>query len=186
MPPKAKYTREEIVEAAFQLLREKGADALTARELADRLLTSPRPIFTAFGGMDELKSEVISKCCELYLSYCDAEKSSGKYPEYKALGMAYIRLAKEEKNVFKLLFMRDTSKEKDIPTNNFFNMGRTAVGKQLNLNTDNAGRLHTEVWIWVHGIASALATSYVDIDFDTISDMLSEVYLGLKGRYENE
>lgn len=186
MPPKAKYAREEIVESAFQLVREKGADALTARELAEKLSTSPRPIFTAFEGMNDLKAEVISRCTQLYLSFCENEKASGKYPEYKSLGMAYIRLAKQEKNIFKLLFMRDTSNENYNSQNELFNIGRTAVGNQLNLNFDSAERLHTEVWIWVHGIASALATSYVDIDFDTISDMLSEVYLGLKGRYENE
>lgn len=186
MPPKAKYTREEIIEAAFQLVREKGTDALTARELADRLSTSPRPIFTAFEGMDEVKSEVIKKCSELYLSFCESERSLGIYPEYKSLGMAYIKLAKQEKNVFKLLFMRDTSKEECKPSENLFNMGCIVVGEQLNLKMHSAERLHTEVWIWVHGIASALATSYVDIDYDTISDMLSDVYLGLKGRYENE
>ncbi|MBO5913424.1 MAG: TetR/AcrR family transcriptional regulator, partial [Clostridia bacterium] len=85
-----------------------------------------------------------------------------------------------------LLFMRDTSKEEGNPSEYLFNMGCIVVGELLNLKMHSAERLHTEVWIWVHGIASALATSYVDIDYDTISNMLSDVYLGLKGRYENE
>ncbi len=185
MPPKPKYTKEEIVEAAFQLVRENGADALTARELANKLTTSPRPIFTAFDGMEELKIEVISKCSELYLQFCEEEKCSGKYPEYKAMGMAYIRLAKYEKNVFKLLFMRDTSKE-NISSDILFDMGKSAVKRQLELGTDTAERFHAEVWIWVHGVASMLATSYLDLEFDVISDMLSDVYQSLKGRYVNE
>ncbi len=184
MPPKPKHTRKEIVETAFELVREKGADFLTARELAEKLSTSPRPIFTAFESMEELKSAVILKCSELYLSFCEEEKNSGKYPEYKALGMAYIRLAKQEKNIFKFLFMRDTSKD-NISAQPLFDLGRTTVEKQLDINVALAERIHTEVWIWVHGIASMIATSSVDLEFDIISEMLTDVYQGLKGRYSN-
>ena len=111
MPPKPKYSKDEIVEAAFLLVREKGAEALTARELADRLSTSSRPIFTAFENMTELKSAVLKKCQALFEQYMVEEKATGKYPEYKSMGMAYIKLAKQEKNVFKLLYMRDTTGE---------------------------------------------------------------------------
>ena len=54
MPPKAKYTREEIVQKAFQMTREKGIEAVAARELGKRLGTSSSPIFTAFKNMEEL------------------------------------------------------------------------------------------------------------------------------------
>lgn len=185
MPPKPKYTKEEIVETAFQIVRENGAEFLTARTIAEKLSTSPRPIFTAFEGMEDLKSAVISKCVDLYLKYCDDEKQLGKYTEYKALGMAYIKLAKCEKNVFKLLFMRDTSNEK-YAEQSLFKMGTKSLNSQLNLNLNNAAKMHTEIWIWVHGIASLLATSYIELDFDTISDMLTDVYQGLKGRFTHE
>jgi AcrR family transcriptional regulator len=185
MPPKAKYTKEEIIEAAFQLVREKGEEGLTARAIAEKLSTSPRPIFTAFGGMDDLKADVVGKCTDLYIKYCDEERGSGKFPEYKALGMAYIKLAKCEKNVFKLLFMRDTSNEK-YAEQSLFKMGTKSLNSQLNLNLNNAAKMHTEIWIWVHGIASLLATSYIELDFDTISNMLTDVYQGLKGRFTHE
>ena len=52
MPPKAKFTREEVIEAALSILRAKGRSALTARALGERLNSSARPIFTLFSGMD--------------------------------------------------------------------------------------------------------------------------------------
>lgn len=58
MPPKPKYTKEEIVTAAFELVREAGSDALTAREVGKRLSTSSSPIFTVFRDMDELREAV--------------------------------------------------------------------------------------------------------------------------------
>ena len=51
MPPKPKFTREEIVAAALSLLREQGESALTAREIGKRLGTSSSPIFTTFMDM---------------------------------------------------------------------------------------------------------------------------------------
>ena len=54
MPPKPKFTREEIVGTALDLVREKGIEALTARELGAKLGSSARPIFTVFRNMEEL------------------------------------------------------------------------------------------------------------------------------------
>ena len=39
MPPKPKYTKEEIINAALDMVREKGADSLTARDLGAKLGT---------------------------------------------------------------------------------------------------------------------------------------------------
>ena len=58
MPPKAKFTKEEIINAAFEITRRDGFDALTARSLAAELGSSPRPIFTVFSGMEEVQSAV--------------------------------------------------------------------------------------------------------------------------------
>ena len=58
MAPKNKFTREEMVAAALRVVRRKGADALTAKALAEELGTSTQPVFTCFGTMDALKTEV--------------------------------------------------------------------------------------------------------------------------------
>ena len=59
MPPKPRFTREEITEAALTLVSRKGIDALTARELGAFLGSSSRPIFTKFQNMEELYVEVV-------------------------------------------------------------------------------------------------------------------------------
>ena len=46
MPPKPKFTKEEIVAAALELVSANGIEALTARELSAYLGSSARPIFT--------------------------------------------------------------------------------------------------------------------------------------------
>lgn len=181
MPPKPKFTKDEIIEAAFQIVRERGAEALTARELGEKLSTSSRPIFTAFDGMNELKLAVLERCREMYAQFVKNEKNSGKYPEYKSMGMAYIRLAKEEKNVFKLLYMRDTTNEHFSADDSFSDATKTVM-RSLNIDSYTAERLHFEIWAWVHGVASMLATSYLSLDYDVISEMLTDVYTSLKER----
>ena len=58
MPPKPKFTREEVIDAALEIVSEKGMEALTSRDLGARLGSSARPIFTVFQNMEELQREV--------------------------------------------------------------------------------------------------------------------------------
>ncbi len=51
MPPKPKFSREDIINAAFDIMQKSGADAMTAREVGKYLGTSSTPIFTAFNDM---------------------------------------------------------------------------------------------------------------------------------------
>ena len=57
MPPSPKFTRDEIVAAALQVVSERGKEALSAREVAAVLGSSARPIFTVFSNMEELQQE---------------------------------------------------------------------------------------------------------------------------------
>ena len=61
MPPKPKFTKDEIINAAFEIVRTRGEHALTAREVGKYLKTSSSPIFTVFNDMEELKTEVARK-----------------------------------------------------------------------------------------------------------------------------
>ena len=58
MPPKPKFTKDEIVDAALDIVSRDGVEAMTAREVGERLSSSARPIFTVFGSMEELYGEV--------------------------------------------------------------------------------------------------------------------------------
>ena len=53
------------------------------------------------------------------------------------------------------------------------------------LSREEAELLHLELWVWVHGMAVMLATSYLKLDRAQVSSMLSDVYFGLLGRKEN-
>ena len=95
MPPKAKYTREQIIDAALEITREKGIDAVTARDLGARLGVSARPIFTSFENMGEVHAAVRAKAHSIYESYLSDYKDYD--PPFKRHGMQTIAFAHTHK-----------------------------------------------------------------------------------------
>ena len=179
MPPKVKITKEDIVNAAFEIVRRDGSDAINARNIANALGCSTQPVFSNFDKMEQLKLEVVKRANAMCEEYIAEEIERGEYPDYKASGMAYIRFAAEERELFKLLFMRDRSKE-DIPPNEH-NLDELIVQIQQLTGLDETGArlFHLEIWMITHGIATIMATAYLPFDLDLASRMLTDTYQGL-------
>lgn len=188
MPPKVKITKEDIITAAIQLVRANGASALNARGIAAFLNCSTQPVFSNFASMVDLEQETINTAYQMYLDFIKNEAESGKYPKYKAFGMAYIRFAKEERELFKLLFMRDRTGE-DLSPSTDFEASVQMIMEGCSVPRETAALMHMEIWSCVHGFAVMIATSFLPLDTGSVSDMISDVYHGLRTRHiykENE
>ncbi len=186
MPPKCIFTKEEIIRTALQLVRTEGMDALTARSLAQALGTSTKPIFGLFASMQALQTAVLSAADVIYQQYLLDSMQGGKYPPYKASGMGYIQFAMEEKKLFKLLFMRDRSGETIAEDRESIRPLLDLLQNNLHISEDRAYLFHLEMWLYVHGIATMLATGYLDWDMAFVSSALTDAYLGLCARFREE
>lgn len=185
MPRNFLFTKEQILNAALDLTREKGFAAVSARALGAKLGTSSQPIFGYFENMAAVQNGIIEAAGKLYRSYLNEDMASGKYPPYKASGMAYIRFAREEKELFKLLFMRDRTEEEKATVAPEADMLLDLICKQVNITRDSARLFYLEMWAYVHGIATMLATGYFDWSEELCSQSLTDMYRGLKYKYEN-
>ena len=183
MPPKVRITGEDILNAAFSLVRERGMHALNARELAMRLSCSTQPIFCNFASMEALREAVLVRANACYLAKLSEDMSAGRYPPYKASGMSYIDFAVTEPRLFECLFMRDRSGEdrtwdfQDIAP--IVEMIMQANG----FSRGEAEEFHFSMWMWVHGVAVSVVSGYMMYDEAMIAEMLSDVYFGLCARY---
>lgn len=186
MPRSFMFTKQEIINAALDLTREKGFDSVTARAMGTKLGTSHRPVFSYFDSMEELKEAILVAAEEIYQNYLKEDMASGKYPPYKASGMAYIRFAREEKELFKLLFMRDRTNEDKTKQSSEVEMLADLICKQVNISKERAMLFYLEMWTYVHGIATMLATNYYDWSEDLASQTLTDMYQGLKFKYEDQ
>lgn len=182
MPPKVKFTKEQIIQTAVCIARESGYEELSARKLSAKLGTSTKPIFGLFKNMEEVRFEVIKSAYALYNEYIYNYMQSSGCPPYKASGMAYIKFASEEREIFKLLFMRDRTKES-------FGKGLDADGildiirKNTGLDRESAEKLHIANWIFVHGIATMIVTGYLEWKDEDISEMLTLEYVSVRDKF---
>ena len=185
MPPKVKISKDQIVDAALEMVRGDGKLTLNARSLASALGCSTQPIFSNFENMETLRESVMARAYKSYFSFIERELAAEKYPPYKAFGMAYIRFAKEEKGLFKLLFMRDRTGEDLSPAPDFEASVRMIMDAN-GFSKETAMRMHMEMWVCVHGIAVMHATSFLSVDEELVSGMITDVYQGVRERLSKE
>lgn len=186
MPPSIKTTKEDIINAAVEIVRNNGAQAVNARMIASMLNCSTQPIFSNFATMEELRLAVVEKADILCQKYIQKEVESGNFPPYKASGIAYIRFAKEEKELFKLLYMRDRTGEAILEGPSLNDKMEAIVHKNTGLTGKDVKIFHLEMWAYVHGIATMFATGFFDLDWELVSRMLSDAYQGMRKQYGME
>jgi len=182
MPPKAKFTREEIIDAALKLAAEKGISSLTARELGAVLGTSTRPIFTAFQNMEEVLLEVRKAALAKFEAY--ARRAQEFTPVYKELGVQMILFAVEQPELYRLLFMTEKPEANNFD-DVFANLGDMAIlcveviQRDYELSYENARLLFKHNWIHTYAIGALIATGVCNFTQKEIQDMLSREFVAM-------
>ena len=182
MPPKSKFTKEEVVAAAVDIAERDGIDALTARTLASLLGSSARPIFTVYNSMDEVIGEVMIAVRKLYTEYVEA--GLRETPAFKGVGTAYIKFAVEHPKLFMLLFMRERDRVPDVSS--LLGVLDDSAGKILDsimvgygFDSETAQKIYLHLFTYSHGIATLIATKVCAFTAEQISTMLTEVFKGI-------
>lgn len=182
MPPKPKYTREEITAAALELVSEQGADALTARNIGDRLGVSARPVFTAFKNMEEVQQEVRKAARAMFAAYAD--KAADYTPAFKKMGMQVILFAKEQPRLFELLFMKNGGMS-HLLEEGYLNSDSTAktamemIQKDYDLSYSDARLLFHHIWIFTFGIGALFATDMCRFTDDELNELLGQNFTAM-------
>ena len=182
MPPKAKFTKEQITKAALCVVSEKGAQALTAKELGAALGTSTTPIFTVFNSMQEVQDAVMLAAMERFAEY--AHRAAHLGPVFKQIGMQMILFAKEEPKLYQLIFMSSISEAQTFD-DIYAHLGSLAdecldvLQKDYDLSKDNAKTLFEHVWIHTFGIGALCATGVCDFSHEQIAQMLTQDFTAM-------
>jgi AcrR family transcriptional regulator len=189
LPPAQKYSRDEIIKTAINLLRKEGIAGITARGLGAELGTSSRPIFTAFKNMEEVHGETALAVRALYNGY--VEKGLSEELAFKGVGQQYIRFAREEPRMFELLFMK--AGEAPFTLDNVLpaiddNSERilASIQEPYRLSREQSYRLYQNMWIFTHGIACLCATGVTSLSEDEVNHRLTEVFTGLLIKIKSE
>ena len=178
MPPKAKFTKAEIIEAALNIVRADGYEALTSRALGTYLGSSARPIFTVFKNMEEVQQDMIKSAKALYKEYVN--KGLTTEPPFKGVGTQYILFAVNEPKLFQLLFMTEQKQIPDLSgvlplIDESYEQILNSIVDGYGFSTEKAEWLYKHLWIYTHGIATLCATKMCRVTDDEISKMMTEV-----------
>ena len=182
MPPKPKFTKEEIVAAALELVSEKGIEALTARELGVRLGSSARPIFTVFNSMEEVQAEVRAAALKRFESY--AEKAMHYTPVFKQVGMQMILFAIEEPKLYQLVYMSENAGATDFEgivdrLGDVAQLCVDVIQRDYSLSEKDAKALFEHVWIYTFGIGALCATGMCRFSQEEIIQMLGQDFMAM-------
>lgn len=182
MPPKPKFTKEEIVTAALELVSEKGIEALTARELGVRLGSSARPIFTVFNSMEEVQAEVRTAALKRFEGY--AEKAMHYSPVFKQVGMQMILFAIEEPKLYQLVYMSENAGATDFESiverlGDVAQLCVDVIQRDYGLSAEDAKTLFEHVWIYTFGIGALCATGMCRFSQEEIIQMLGQDFMAM-------
>lgn len=159
MAPKNKFTKEEMVNAALQVVRLNGIDRLTAKTMADELGTSTQPIFTAFGSMDTVRQEVYDSAIRLYDKYTTAGLKE-KIP-FLGVGMQYIRFAWDEPELYRFLFLTRTQNNKYSAMTAMRRLQalvRPTLMNVYHITAEEADIYFRDLWFVVHSLSTLIVT----------------------------
>lgn len=180
MPPKVKFQKEEIVSAALEIVREKGIDALTARETAAKLGVSTRPIFTYFDTMDQLKGEVYACAKHIYRDYI--ERGLTEPIANLGVGKQYIRFAKEEPELFRLLYLTKPvgAIGGAIDALRFSQeLVRDSIMKIYRMDAATADSYFRDLWLIGFSLCTLIVTDECPYTDEEISDIFTEFSLSV-------
>ena len=155
MPPKEKYKREAIIDAAFELVKEKGFEQLSARNIAAKLGCSTQPIYSSFNSIEELEQEVVERIKKwaqsIILNFEDDES------HFLSVGLGYFSFARQEPLLFSSLFVKGRWKWNFSEEDPFFRPILEKMKKDVflkDLGNEKLAELFRDLFIYTHGLAT--------------------------------
>ena len=185
MPPSVRFTKEEIVEAAVHVTRKGGIGSLTARSLAAELGASTRPMFTYFDSMDALKREVHEAAKTLYRAY--VERGLAEPIPFLGVGQSYVRFAKDEPELYKLLFLEKPSNAGGGAMEALAlsqDLVRESLMRIYRMDAEQADCYFRDLWLVAYSFATLIVTDDSPYTDEQMSAIFTEFSLAICKAYK--
>ena len=185
MPPKVRFQKAEIAAAALNVARKRGIDAVTAREVAKELGASVGPIFTWYESMEQLKADVGGQAKQVYREYIE-RGLAGPVP-FLGVGQQYLRFAKEEPELYRLLFLRkpDSVSGGAMEALKFSqDLARESIMRIYHMEGWMADCYFRDLWLAVFSFATMIVTGGCSYTDGEMSAVLTEISLSVCKAYK--
>lgn len=182
MPPKPKFTREQIIDSAYEILREEGIDAVVARNVGKKLGTTSSPIFTVFSGMEELKEELYQKAKDVCLKYIG--QAVNYEPAFKEFGRRCVLFAQKEPHIYSFLFKKrlltiDTMSIAEKEYSDIVLPILSGVGKAFDLTIEEVRLILERLFVYCNGIMTLTLNGRKAYSEQKVNEILGENFAGM-------
>ena len=164
MPAVKKVSREEIIDAAVDVLRDGGFSAVNARSVAKKLGCSTQPIYFSFRNMDELKAALIERAVQMHEQRVrdSLRTHEGNDSRYSSYGMGFVQFAAEEKQLFRWLYLEG---EQSGPYQNDILLPEVigVIMEEFGYGEDVARRFHQDMIYFTYGLAILANTGHLPL-----------------------
>lgn len=182
MPPKPRYSREEIAAEAFKMIKTDGLNALSARELGKRLGTSSSPIFSLFDSMDEVRSAARELAMQEFKEYVSDFREYT--PAFKRIGMMIVSYGIHEPELFKLLFMQEHEESADFRTGmddlgDMYDVCVELLKAEYGFKQNEAELIFEQLWTLAFGMGAMCAMKVCTLSEEEIGQRLGLSFASL-------
>ena len=189
MAPKFKFTKEEVLTVTIDFIRENGIEALTARELAKKLDSSTKVIFSLFSNMKNLEDEAKFAAENIFSEKVNLALKDDS--PFKRLGVEYILFSKNEPKLFQWLFMKkgiEVESFKDfLPMRDYeYKSVIESIDEEYKISIENSKKFYEHLFIYSHGIATLTVTGIYNFTPSEIIEYMAEVAKSLIVQYLRE
>lgn len=175
MPRTSQFSKDDIAAKAIDLIREKGADALSARTLCAALGCSVSPIFTMFQNMDEVIDYTRAKTDKLFSNY--VADVTDFDPAFKEFGLRLVRFARHERNLFEFLFLNKGNKDQGIPPKALECL--SGICRTYDITREQSQMLFRQMWALTCGLSVLITQETDNYPEETVSEMLSIQFMSM-------
>ncbi|MCD7892615.1 MAG: TetR/AcrR family transcriptional regulator [Erysipelotrichaceae bacterium] len=178
MPPRSKTSKEDVLNAAFQITRNNGIDHVNARSVAKALNISTMPIFRVYENMEALNHELIEKIYEYYRDFTKGY-IKGK-DELLEVSFAYVEFARKEKNLFYCIYVSDISESRTLNETIHSDYNQSIIHKmmeQYQISYDKAVMTFRDVRFYSHGIASQVLVERTILSEDEVLELIKQAII---------
>jgi len=184
MPAAKKVTREDIINAAVEVLRDGGFSSINARSVARKLGCSTQPIYFSFRSMDELKAALTQRAIEMHTQRVreSLRAHQGNDSRYSSYGMGFVRFAAEEKQLFRWLYLEG---EQPGPYRSDVLLAEViaVIVDDFGYSEDVARRFHQDMLYFSYGLAILANTDHLHLTERELREAFHREFRALVGLY---
>ena len=175
MPPKTKFGKNAVVDAALEVAKEKGFSGITARNVANQLHSSVAPIYVNFSTIEDLVEAVVQRVFAISEELLAKQKGESLFEN---IGKASLAFAREYPVLFRELSIQPNPYMASYETVENSMIESLAEDKAMQGWTlEERKRLLLKMRVFQMGLSVMVANGHVPswMDNQEIDELLMEV-----------